>query len=192
MPAHPTQPAAATPRGRLATGVLSTLARRTALRSYRPRPRRSGSGTGGTCSSPTARTSPCPTRPESLEAAYLCAHTGARGRLPSGPRGPVCCCRHAATRACHDLAIAPYAGKGTGETTLLREMYNALKPGDVVPRRRPVRQLFPRLRELTRPLWPWRSTRPSAKRGRWKPDDGGRPDSDIILWPRPNKPLARG
>src|SRR6516164_7415483 len=27
-----------------------------------------------------------------------------------------------ATGACHDLAIAPYAGKGTGETTLLRAM----------------------------------------------------------------------
>jgi hypothetical protein len=37
-----------------------------------------------------------------------------------------------ATGACHDLAIAPYEGKGTGETTLLRQMYGALKPGDVV------------------------------------------------------------
>src|SRR3954467_10728961 len=37
-----------------------------------------------------------------------------------------------ATGACHDLAIAPYEGKGTGETTLLRELYGALKPGDVV------------------------------------------------------------
>jgi hypothetical protein len=37
-----------------------------------------------------------------------------------------------ATGACHDLAIAPYAGKGTGETTLLRELYDALSPGDVV------------------------------------------------------------
>jgi hypothetical protein len=37
-----------------------------------------------------------------------------------------------ATGACHDLAVAPYAGKGTGETTLLREMYGALQPGDVV------------------------------------------------------------
>src|SRR3954453_7250036 len=37
-----------------------------------------------------------------------------------------------ATGACHDLAIAPYAGKGTGETSLLREMYGALGPGDVV------------------------------------------------------------
>jgi len=37
-----------------------------------------------------------------------------------------------ATGACHDLAIAPYKGKGTGETTLLRAMYDSLKPGDVV------------------------------------------------------------
>ena len=37
-----------------------------------------------------------------------------------------------ATGACHDLAIAPYAGKGTGETSLFRRMYDTLKPGDVV------------------------------------------------------------
>ena len=37
-----------------------------------------------------------------------------------------------ATGACHDLAMAPYAGKGTGETTLLRQMYDTLKPGDVI------------------------------------------------------------
>ncbi len=37
-----------------------------------------------------------------------------------------------ATGACHDLAIAPYKGKGTGETTLFRQMYDSLQPGDVV------------------------------------------------------------
>src|SRR3954463_9259936 len=37
-----------------------------------------------------------------------------------------------ASGACHDLAIAPYAGKGTGETTLLRQLYPALSSGDVV------------------------------------------------------------
>jgi hypothetical protein len=37
-----------------------------------------------------------------------------------------------ATGACHDLAIAPYEGKGTGETNLFRRMYDTLKPGDVV------------------------------------------------------------
>src|SRR4051794_11092047 len=37
-----------------------------------------------------------------------------------------------ATGACHDPAIAPYEGEGTGATTLLRELYGALEPGDVV------------------------------------------------------------
>jgi len=37
-----------------------------------------------------------------------------------------------ATGACHDVVIAPYKGKGTGETTLLRAMYDSLKPGDVL------------------------------------------------------------
>src|SRR5262249_33494625 len=37
-----------------------------------------------------------------------------------------------ATGGWHDLAMAPYAGKGTGETTLLRQMYDTLGPGDVV------------------------------------------------------------
>ena len=37
-----------------------------------------------------------------------------------------------ATGACHDLAVAAYAGKGTGEKTLFRRMYDNLKPGDVV------------------------------------------------------------
>jgi hypothetical protein len=37
-----------------------------------------------------------------------------------------------ATGACHDLAIAPFKGKGTGETNLFRRIYDALEPGDVV------------------------------------------------------------
>ncbi len=37
-----------------------------------------------------------------------------------------------ATGACHNLAIASYSGKGTGETTLFRQMYDTLKAGDVV------------------------------------------------------------
>jgi hypothetical protein len=37
-----------------------------------------------------------------------------------------------ATGACHDLAIAPYQGKGTGETNLFRQMYGTLQSGDVV------------------------------------------------------------
>src|SRR4051795_10946731 len=34
-----------------------------------------------------------------------------------------------ATGACHDLAIASYEGKGTGETSLLRQMYGSPRPG---------------------------------------------------------------
>ena len=37
-----------------------------------------------------------------------------------------------ATGACHDLKIASYSGKGTGEKSLLRKMYYTLQPGDVV------------------------------------------------------------
>jgi hypothetical protein len=37
-----------------------------------------------------------------------------------------------ASGACLDLAMAPYAGKGTGETTLLRQMYGSLHRGDVL------------------------------------------------------------
>jgi hypothetical protein len=37
-----------------------------------------------------------------------------------------------ATGACHDLEIAPYEGKGTGEKSLFRRIYKTLKRGDVV------------------------------------------------------------
>lgn len=37
-----------------------------------------------------------------------------------------------ASGACLDLAMAPYAGKGTGETTLLRQLYGSLHRGDVL------------------------------------------------------------
>jgi hypothetical protein len=48
------------------------------------------------------------------------------------PRARVAALLSLATGAGHDLAIASYQGKGTGETTLVRQMYAALKPGDVV------------------------------------------------------------
>ena len=90
-----------------------------------------------------------------------------------------------ATGACHDLALAPYKGKGTGETTLLRRMYDALKPSDVVLadalfdnyflicdlRDRGVdvvvRAKHPRVKSLTEQC---------------------RPEGDILVWQRPNKP----
>jgi hypothetical protein len=90
-----------------------------------------------------------------------------------------------ATGACHDLAIAPYAGKGTGETTLFRQMYDTLAPGDVVVADALFDNYFLacELRQRGIDL----VTRVQAERV------GSRtvtstPDGDIIVWRRPNKP----
>src|SRR6516165_881007 len=90
-----------------------------------------------------------------------------------------------ATGACHDLAIAPYAGKGTGETTLLRAMYGALKPGDVVLADALFDNYFLacELRRRGIDL----VARVQAQRVRSQVLQS-RPDGDVILWRRPNKP----
>jgi hypothetical protein len=90
-----------------------------------------------------------------------------------------------ATDACHDLAIAPYAGKGTGETTLLRQLYDSLAPGDVVVADALFDNYFlacelrPRDVELV--------ARVQAERVGSRTVES-RPDGDIIVWQRPNKP----
>jgi hypothetical protein len=90
-----------------------------------------------------------------------------------------------ATGACHDLAIAPYAGKGTGETTLLRQMYDSLSPGDVVLADALFDNYFLAC-ELR-----WRGiellARVQAERVGTRTVDSG-PDGDVIVWQRPNKP----
>src|SRR5580692_961970 len=90
-----------------------------------------------------------------------------------------------ATGACHDLAIAPYAGKGTGETTLLRRMYNSLSPGDVVLADALFDNYFLacELRWLGIEL----VARVQAERVGSRTVES-RPDGDVILWQRPNKP----
>jgi hypothetical protein len=90
-----------------------------------------------------------------------------------------------ATGACHDLAIAPYAGKSTGETTLLRQMYDSLSPGDVVLADALFDNYFLacELRERGIEL----VARVQAERVRSRIVEG-RPDDDLILWQRPNKP----
>jgi hypothetical protein len=90
-----------------------------------------------------------------------------------------------ATGACHDLAIAPYQGKGTGETNLFRRVYDQLQPGDVVLadalfddyfiacelRQRNVdivaRAQYERVGSRTAQI---------------------KPDGEIVVWERPNKP----
>jgi hypothetical protein len=90
-----------------------------------------------------------------------------------------------ATGACHDLAIAPYAGKGTGETTLLRQMYGSLSPGDVVVADALFDNYFLiwELRELGIDV----VARVQAERVGTQTVQS-RPDGDIIVWQRPNKP----
>jgi hypothetical protein len=90
-----------------------------------------------------------------------------------------------ATGACHDLAIAPYAGKGTGETTLLRAMYDALSPGDVVLADALFDNYFLacELRERGIDL----VARVQAERVGSRIVEG-RPDGDVITWRRPAKP----
>jgi len=90
-----------------------------------------------------------------------------------------------ATGACHDLAIAPYKGKGTGETTLLREMYDSLKPGDVVLADALFDNYFLacELRQRGIDL----VARLKYKRaGSQKLQCGS--DADVLEWQRPNKP----
>jgi hypothetical protein len=90
-----------------------------------------------------------------------------------------------ATGACHDLAIAPYAGKGTGETTLLRQMYESLSPGDVVLADALFDNYFIacELRDRGIEL----VVRVQAERVGSRTVEA-HPDGDIITWRRPNKP----
>ena len=90
-----------------------------------------------------------------------------------------------ATGACHDLAIAAYAGKGTGETTLLRQMYDTLGPGDVILADALFDDYFIacELRQRGIEL----VARAQYQRAGTRTAQGG-PDGDIIVWQRPNKP----
>src|SRR5215204_2404126 len=90
-----------------------------------------------------------------------------------------------ATGACHDLAIAAYAGKGTGETTLLRRMYGSLQPGDVVLADALFDDYFIacELRQRGIEL----VARAQYQRVGTRTVRSG-PDGDVIAWRRPNKP----
>jgi hypothetical protein len=90
-----------------------------------------------------------------------------------------------ATGACHGLAMAPYAGKGTGETTPLRQMYDTLQPGDVVLADALFDDYFItcELRQRGIDL----VARAQYQRVGTQTMES-RPDGDVILWHRPNKP----
>jgi Transposase DDE domain len=90
-----------------------------------------------------------------------------------------------ASGACHDLAMAAYEGKGTGETTLLRAMYDSLKPGDVVLADALFDNYFLICELRDRGI-------DIVARAQYQRVGShvveSRPDGDIILWQRPNKP----
>jgi hypothetical protein len=90
-----------------------------------------------------------------------------------------------ASGACHDLAMAPYAGKGTGETALLRQMYDALSRGDVVVADALFDNYFIacEFRERGLDL----VARVQAERVGSR-TVASRPDGEVIVWQRPNKP----
>lgn len=90
-----------------------------------------------------------------------------------------------ATGACHDLAIAPYKGKGTGETNLFRRMYDTLKPGDVVLADALFDDYFIACELCQREIDIVAHAR-YERTGSWTAES--RPDGDILVWQRPNKP----
>jgi hypothetical protein len=90
-----------------------------------------------------------------------------------------------ATGACHDLAIAPYKGKGTGEKTLFRRMYDTLNPGDVVLADALFDDYFIACELCNRQIdivARAQRERVGTRIAQSKPDD------DLIVWQRPNKP----
>jgi Transposase DDE domain len=168
-------------RGRLATAVLSTLARRTAAE-LQAAAAAEWKWNGRSVFIADGSHVSMPDTPEN-QAAYPQPPTQKPG--VGFPLARVCLLLSLATGACHDLAIAPYAGKGTGETTLLRAMYDALKPGDVIV----ADALFDNdflaceLRDRGLEL----VARVQAERVGSRTVES-RPDGDVILWRRPNKP----
>jgi Transposase DDE domain len=180
-PCSPSTASYCNARGRAKTGVLRTLARRTAeelqnaaAEEWRWHGRNVFIADGTHVSMPDT--------PEN-QAIYPQPPTQQPG--VGFPLARVVVLLSLVTGACHDLAIAPYEGKGTGETTLLREMYGALKPGDVVL----VDALFDNyflvceLRDQGIDL----VARAQYERVGSQVLQSG-PDGDILLWQRPNKP----
>jgi hypothetical protein len=168
-------------RGRLHTAVLRTLARRTAeelqasaLHEWRWNGRRVFIADGSHVSMPDT--------PQNQE---TYPQPSAQQPGIGFPLARVAVLLSLATGACHDLAIASYAGKGTGETSLLREMYDRLQPGDVVLADALFDNYFLacELRDRGIDL----VARAQYQRVGSQTIQSG-PGGDILLWQRPNKP----
>src|SRR4051794_2652197 len=168
-------------RGRLRTAVLRTLATRTAqqlqaaaAREWNWNGRRVFIADGSHVSMPDT---------EENQARYPQPEAQRPGL--GFPLARVAVLLSLATGACHDLAIAAYAGKGTGETTLLRQMYDTLAPGDVILADALFDDYFIacELRQRGIEL----VARAQYQRVGTQTVQSG-PDGDVIVWQRPNKP----
>ena len=168
-------------RGRLPTGVLCTLAKRTA-RELQAGTAEEWKWNGRDVFVADGSHVSMPDTPEN-QASYPQPRVQQPGL--GFPLARLTVLLSLATGACHDLAIAPYEGKGTGETTLLREMYGALKPGDVVLADALFDNYFLicELRDRGIDL---------VARAQYRRVGSqvlqSRPDGEILLWQRPNKP----
>src|SRR5271156_5801596 len=168
-------------RRRIQTGVLRTLAKRTA-QELQSRAAEEWKWNGRTVLIADGSHVSMPDTPEN-QACYPQPPTQQPGL--GFPLARITMLLSLATGACHDLAIAPYKGKGTGETTLLRAMFGALQPGDVVVADALFDNYFLiwELRQrgvdvVARAHYQRVGTQTVEKR----------PDGDVILWQRPNKP----
>ena len=169
-------------RGRLPIGVLRTLAQADRPGVAGRPPRRSGSGTGGTCSSPTGRTSPCRTRRRTRRStrSRWCSSRGSASPWPGSP----CCSRWRPAPATtwpspRTRARAPARPRCCGGCT------TRSAPGDVVLADALFDNYFLacELRQRGIEL----VARVQAERVGSRTVES-RPDGDVILWQRPNKP----
>jgi hypothetical protein len=168
-------------RGRIAIGVLRTLARRTA-RELQAGAADEWRWNGRSVFIADGSHVSMPDTPEN-QASYPQPPQQQPG--VGFPLARVAVLLSLATGACHDLAVAAYAGKGTGETTLLRAMYDALKPGDVVLADALFDNYFLvcELRDRGIDLVARAQYQRAASR-----KVESRPDGDVLVWQRPNKP----
>jgi hypothetical protein len=168
-------------RARLPTGVLRTLARQTAQQledglpdGWQWQGRRVFIADGSHVSMPDT------------EANQACYPQPPQQQPGLGfPLARIAVLLSLATGACHDLAMASYTGKGTGETTLLRQLYGSLQPGDVVVADALFDNYFLacELRQRGIEL----IARVQAERVGSRTVES-QADGDIIVWQRPNKP----
>jgi Transposase DDE domain len=168
-------------RGRLPTGVLRTLAKRTARELQAAAPEE-WKWNGRSVFIADGSHVSMPDTPEN-QAAY--PQPPAQRPGLGFPLARVAVLLSLATGACHDLAIAPSEGKGTGETTLLRAMYGALRPGDVVLADALFDNYFLVCELRRRGI-------DVVVRAQYERVGSqvlrGRPDGEVLLWRRPNKP----